>query len=274
MIAPHFALQRWQRGLIGLFALIVAAALAVAGWFYWHQESRLFYPEPLPADYRFAIPGAEEVRIAVDGASLSALHLKLPAPKGVVFFLHGNNGNLSTWFTNTEFYRQANFDLFMIDYRGYGKSSGRIESEAQLRADVRAAWAQLAPQYAGKPVVIYGRSLGTALAAGLAAQEQPALTILVSPYCSLRELMQTHYPLLPTWLLRYPLDTCQDAARINGPLLLFHGDQDRLISIGHSEEILARAPTAKLIRIADAAHNNVHQFASYLETLKQALLGL
>ena len=94
-----------------------------------------------------------------------ALHLRLPAPKGVVFFLHGNGGSLESWFINPEFYRRANYDLFMIDYRGYGKSTGQIESEAQLRADVRAAWATVAPQYAGRKVVFYGRSLGTGLAA-------------------------------------------------------------------------------------------------------------
>jgi uncharacterized protein len=62
----------------------------------------------------------------------------------------------------------VNYDLFIIDYRGYGKSTGRIESEVQLHADVRAAWEAIAPRYRGKPIVIYGRSLGTGLAASLA----------------------------------------------------------------------------------------------------------
>jgi alpha-beta hydrolase superfamily lysophospholipase len=90
---------------------------------------------------------------------------------------------------HSDFYRAANYDLFMLDYRGYGKSSGRIESEAQLRADVLAAWRTVEAQYAGKRKVIYGRSLGTALAAGLAAEVQPDLTILVSPYCDMAQLM-------------------------------------------------------------------------------------
>ena len=93
--------------------------------------------------------------IDVTGARLSALHLRLPDPQGVVFFLHGNNGNLATWFVNADFYRAANYDLFMLDYRGYGKSSGRIESEEQLRADVLAAWRSVAGRYLGKRRVIY-----------------------------------------------------------------------------------------------------------------------
>jgi hypothetical protein len=134
----------------------------------------------------------------------------------------------------------------MLDYRGYGKSSGRIESEEQLRADVRAAWQAVAPQYAGKRTVIYGRSLGTALAAGLAAEVQPDLTILVSPYCSMRQLMRQHHPLLPPALLRYPLATCADAVRIDGPLLLVHGEQDTLIPIGTASNWRQRYQHARL----------------------------
>ena len=98
------------------------------------------------------------------------LQLKLPDPRGVVFFLHGNAGNLAGWFANADFYRRAGFDLVMPDYRGFGKSTGRIASAVQLRADVRAVWDACAAQYRGKRVVLYGRSLGTALAADLAEQ--------------------------------------------------------------------------------------------------------
>jgi len=137
-------------------------------WF--KQEKLLFAPDVLAASHPLAkAPDIHELTIDVPGAQLSALHLRLPAPKGVVFFLHGNGGSLESWFINPEFYRRANYDLFMIDYRGYGKSTGHIESEAQLRTDVRAAWATVAPQYAGRKVVFYGRSLGTGLAAGAAA---------------------------------------------------------------------------------------------------------
>ena len=75
--------------------------------------------------------------------------------------------------------------IVMMDYRGYGKSTGRIESEAQLNADARAVWARYAPRYRGRKVVFFGRSLGSGLAASLAAQEQPDLTLLVSPYRSM-----------------------------------------------------------------------------------------
>lgn len=251
-------------------ALPVAIYATLLGAVYCGQGRLIFHPTPLAADHRFALgDDVHEVTIDVPGAQLSALHLKLPAPHGVVVFLHGNAGNLDSWFTNTAAWRKANWDLFMIDYRGFGKSTGTIQSEAQLRADVRAAWDYIAPQYDGKPRVIYGRSLGTALAAGLAADVEPDLTVLVSPYRSMVALGAEHYPWVPAILSRYPLRTEDDAARITGPLLILHGDADTLIPIAHAEAIHARAPQSELVRLPGAGHDDVHEHPAY----RTALLG-
>ena len=255
--------------IVATIALVAYAAFLA--WIYVRQESLLFYPAPLASDYAFAIPDAREVRIEVDGATLSALHLKLPNPKGVVFFLHGNAGNLAGWFTGSAVYRQANFDLFMIDYRGYGKSSGHVQSEEQLRADVRKAWDVVAPLYTGKRVVIYGRSLGTALAARLAAQVQPDLTILVSPFWSAADLARVHYPWVPPGLLRYPLATNVDVRTIRTPVLLVHGDRDWLIPIENSERLVAVTPNATILRIRGGGHNDIQEFDDYLDALAHRL---
>ena len=262
---------------LGALLLVLLLYGAAMTWLWFKQEKLLFAPDVLAANHLLAkAPDIHELTIDVPGAQLSALHLRLPAPKGVVFFLHGNGGSLESWFINPEFYRRANYDLFMIDYRGYGKSTGQIESEAQLRADVRAAWATVAPQYAGRKVVFYGRSLGTGLAAGLAAElgDVPDLTVLVSPYISMTALAAEHYSWVPQALLRYPLRTSEIVGRIRGPLLLIHGEQDQLIPSSHSDTLQMLAPQATLLHIAGAAHNDLQDFDAYLNAFARALADL
>jgi uncharacterized protein len=266
---------RWLAALVLMLGVAVLCWAVLVGALYLWQEQLLFQPLPLPQSYPFAYGSdVREVSVEVPGARLNALHLTLPRPRGVVFFLHGNAGNLASWFTNADFYRRANMDLFMLDYRGYGKSTGRIESEAQLRDDVRAAWRAIAPRYAGLPRVIYGRSLGTALAAGLAAEVQPELTILVSPYRSMQAMAGEHYPWVPGVALRYPLRTEDDAARIHGKVWLVHGEQDSLIDVRHSEAIRERVPQARLLRIPGASHNDLQRFDAYTDALRDMLVRL
>lgn len=258
--------------------IILALGLAYGaflGWLWWDQEALLFYPEPLPVSHDFRLPpDVHELTIPVAGATLSALHLRLPRPRAVVFYLHGNGGNLDGWFSNHDFYRQANVDLFMIDYRGYGKSTGSNVNQFQLLQDVRAAWAAMVEHYPQTPKLILGRSLGSGPAAILAAEVKPALTVLVSPYCSLSEMARTAYPYVPTAILRYPLDTCGAAARINGPLLLFHGEADTLVPPSQSQRIRDLAPRAELVAIPGAGHDDVHLFDRYRQTLLQRLQDL
>jgi pimeloyl-ACP methyl ester carboxylesterase len=257
--------------IVGVVAALYAAVLA-ALWF--DQEALLFDPVPLPADHQFAFGSdVHETWIDVPGARLNALHLQLPKPDGVVFFLHGNSGNLETWFVNADFYRNANVDMFMVDYRGYGKSSGHIQSEAQLEADVLAAWNTIAPRYAGKRRVIFGRSIGTGLAATLAAQVQPEQTVLVSPYESMLALAGAQYPWVPSAVLRYPLRSDLALPQLHGPVLLAHGEKDTLIPPSNSKRLQGLARHAQLLIVPGAAHNDLQRFDAYLNGVRAAMVG-
>jgi uncharacterized protein len=260
------------RGLLFVALLALGAYLALLLLVWWQQERLIFLPQPLPAAHRFDLgPDVHEAWVDVPGARLHALHLRNAAPRGVVFYLHGNAGNLAGWFVNADFYRRLNLDLFMIDYRGYGKSGGRIGSQVQLEADVRAAWDSVAPRYAGLRRIVLGRSLGSALAAGLAADVQPELTVLISPYDSMASMARTHYPWVPTQLLRYPLRTDAALARVRSPVLLLHGERDEVIDAVHSERLLLAAAHAEYVVIAGAGHNDLQEFPAYVEALEARL---
>ena len=266
----------------------LAAYVAAMAGLYFKQEALLFKPVPLAASQPLQGlttqadaegKGVSEFTVDVPGAKLSGLQLTLPNPKGVVFFLHGNRGNLDEWFVNTQIYRRYNMDLVMVDYRGFGKSTGQIDSEAQLRSDVRAAWNQIAPQYAGKKRVIYGRSLGSGLAAGLSADLEhektpPDLTVLVSPYSSMSTLTAQIYPYVPQAVLRYPLRTDQLLPQIKSPLLLLHGDKDTFIPPSHSHSLKALSPQAQLLIVNGAGHSDIHKFEAYLQGFGATLAGL
>ncbi len=265
----------WRRWFGWALALLLAYATLLGALWLW-QEKLLFHPRTLPAEHRFnAGADVHEVFIDVPGARLNALHLRLPDPDGVVFYLHGNAGHLQSWFVNTDLYRRANLDLFMLDYRGFGKSSAHIESEAQLHADVRAAWVHIAAKYEGRHRVFVGRSLGTGLAATLAVEVQPELTLLISPYQSIASLAGEIYPWVPGALLRYPLRyplrTDLVLPGIEGPVLLLHGDRDATIPVEHSRRLLAAVPTARLAVIEGAGHDDLQAFDAYRQALTEAL---
>lgn len=271
MLSPPLAMLARGGALLALIGVAAYGGLLVMLWF--GQERLLFHPEPLAADHRLSLDADVHERwIDVPGARLHALHLKRPNARGVVFFLHGNAGNLESWFVSAGFYRALDLDLFMIDYRGYGKSTGRIGSEAQLIDDVRAAWRAVAPEYGGRSRIVYGRSLGTGLAARLAAEVQPDLTVLVSPYESMRALAREHYPWVPGAILRYPLRTDLALPAIRGPVLLVHGERDELIPADHARRLQARVPGATLLLVPGAGHGDLQDFDAYLQPLRQRYL--
>jgi uncharacterized protein len=267
-----------RTGLVALKLLLPLAALGYVGTLalmYATQERLIFPGTPLAADYRFQFGHGqrfEEIRVPVPGATLDALHFMQDKPRGLVFFVHGNAGNLATWTSGIDFYRRINYDLFIFDFRGYGKSTGHIQSETQLVADVRAAWDAIAPRYRNMPIVIQGRSLGTGLAARLARDVDPRLLVLVSPYTSLAAIGKREYPFVPTWLNRYPLRTDALIGDIQCPILLVHGTADTIIPFANSERLkaLAHAPI-ELLAIAGAGHTD--RSAAYLDGVAARLIA-
>ena len=247
------------------------------GLLYFKQESLLFYPEKLPATYQFHFSGNyREYPIATaDGTQLSGLLFTVKAPKGLVFFLHGNGGSLAGWGAVAPSYTRLGYDVFLLDYRGYGKSEGTISSQAQLLADVEAAYNQLKAHYTEKNIVVAGYSMGTGPAAWLAARHHPQLLLLHAPYYSLAD-MAAHtvkvWPILPRWLLRYPMATNEFVQRVAAPVVLFHGDHDNIIPYSSSVRLKGLLKSDdQLITIKNGGHNGLLDEPQYQQAIRRLL---
>lgn len=259
--------------------LLIALVLYVVGccFLYFKQETLLFYPEKLPIGYHFHFPGEyrEHPITAPDGTRLSGLLFKAQASKGLVFFLHGNGGSLAGWGAVAAIYTELGYDVFLLDYRGYGKSQGRISSQAQLLGDVETAYSQMKAEYSEQSIIIAGYSVGTGPAAWLAARHRPRLLLLHAPYYSLAD-MAAHtirlWPILPGWLLRYPLPTNKFVQQVSAPVVLFHGDQDEVIPYNSSLRLKALLkPGDQLIPISGAGHNGLLDSPQYQQAIGRLL---
>ena len=255
--------------IVGSAMVLYALLCAVL---YFQQERLLFFPTKLPANYRF--PGACEERwiTAPDGTQLHGLLFKALASKGLVFYLHGNGGALDSWGQVAACYTRLHYDVFMLDYRGYGKSGGAISSQAQLLADVQTAYQQLLPEYPEARTVILGYSVGTGPAAWLAAQQHPRLLVLQAPYFSLRDMAARNYPFVPGLLVRYPMPTNELVQRVRAPVVLFHGDRDQVIPCESSVRLAALLkPTDKLVVLPGVGHNGMTDSPAYQREIASLL---
>lgn len=260
--------------LIIVLGVALALYVALCCVLYFKQESLLFFPHRLPANYQFRFPGPFEERWtpAADGTRLHGLLFRAPASRGLIFYLHGNGGALDSWGEVAATYTALHYDVFLLDYRGYGKSGGRITSQAQLLGDVQAAYRQLMPEYPESRMVILGYSVGTGPATWLAARQHPKLLILQAPYFSLRDLATHRYPFVPGFLVRYPLPTSELIKQVSAPVVLFHGDQDEVIYYGSSLKLKnLLKPTDKLVVLPGAGHNGLTDHSVYRRELAKLL---
>lgn len=237
------------------------------------QEQLIFPNEYDPPDTRYSFSRAfEEVFIPVADARLHALWFRVPDPKGVVVFFHGNGGTLRTWGHRAIAFVDRGYDVFMVDYRSYGQSTGRIQSEVQLFADARAVYTWVREHYRDEQIVLYGSSLGTSFASRLAAEYQPRLLILESPFYSVEELARRRFPWAPSTLLKYPLRSYSWIGQITCPVIIFHGTADQVVPFDHSERLAAHL-TAPLMfyRIVGGNHVDTEQYPIYHQALDIAL---
>ncbi|WP_295801487.1 alpha/beta fold hydrolase [uncultured Microbulbifer sp.] len=257
---------------IGIYAVICAL-------FYFNQEKLIFHPVKLDSSYKFKFTHPfEEINLTTaDGVNLNALLFKSDDPKGVVYYLHGNGGCLKGWGLNAGKFLENQYDVFMLDYRGYGKSGDSISSESQFFDDAELAYQELKKRYGEKHIIVLGYSIGTAAASKIAAENNPKNLILKAPYVNIRDLASNNslfkfVTYLPPQLLKYKFKNDLYLPQVKAPVILFHGADDKLIYPGSSEKLITLLkPTDQLFILPGVRHNNISRDATYRQEIKSIL---
>lgn len=254
--------MRWA-AVLGLGA---AVYLGLALYLYVFQARYVYFPElpsrqveATPADIGLAFD-AVTLRTA-DGEALAGWFIATSAARGTLLYLHGNGGNIGHRLDQIEVFHRLGLNVFIIDYRGYGASSGRPSEEGTYQ-DALAAWNWLTQEkrLAPERIVVFGESLGGAIAAWLAARQAPAGLVIYASFTSVPEMAQTLYPMFPaSRLVRYRYDTRAALGSVNCPVLILHSAEDEIIPFSHGQALLAAAREPKRLVELRGGHNDALQ---------------
>jgi len=256
-----------------IISLLVIYTL-MCGLLYQFQEQLIFFPQKLDQNYTFNFAQSfDEVRIKTeDNKNLHGLLFKSDNSKGLIFYLHGNAGCVRSWGEVAPTYTNLNYDVFLLDYRGYGKSEGFIGAEDQLFSDMQLAYSEMLKYYAEDKITVLGYSIGTGLAAKLASTNQPKLLILQAPYFNLADLMKHNYPIVPRFLLKYKLETNVYVKACEMPIVIFHGNQDKVIYYNSSVKLKDEIKSADIfITLKGQGHNGMTDNPDYRVEIEKIL---
>ena len=238
--------------IFGTLKLLLIFYCLICVGLYFFQEKLLFFPDKLDKNHRFSFSQPfKEVNIKTkDGNLLNALLFKSDSTKGLIFYLHGNAGSLDNWGEVAKRYTELKYDVFILDYPGFGKSTGSVKNKSQLFESIQDAYDEMKKMYSEKQIVILGYSIGTGPAAHLAYTNDPKLLILQAPYYNLTDLMRRTYPIIPTFLLKYNFQTNEYLKGCKVRVVIFHGNRDEVIYYGSSLKLKEEMkPTDVLITL-------------------------
>jgi pimeloyl-ACP methyl ester carboxylesterase len=241
---------------------------------YFLQEKLIFKPEKLKQDFKFKydVPFKEYFFDIEPGVRINGLHFYRENPKGLILYYHGNSRSIKGWAKYAKDFYRYNYDVGLVDYRGFGKSTGK-RSEKDMLNDMQFIYDKLKERYSEDYLIIYGRSLGSGFATKLASDNNPRYLILDSPYFNFTRVLERFFPILPIrFVLRFKLRTDKWITKVRCHTYIIHGTKDRLIPIRHSEALQKINPgKITLIRIHGGGHNNLPSFDEYHNFLRDIL---
>lgn len=261
----------WVHIAIWILAIYLAISIAL----YYLQEYFLFKPEKLPKDFQFLYENqtAEEYNLETrDGAIINGLHFKVEKPKGVVLYLKGNSKSIKGWGKFAVDFTRNDYDVIMVDYRGFGKSTGK-RSQKAIKRDLQFVYDKIKERVSEKYIILYGRSLGSGFATKLASLNNPKMLILDAPYYSLTNVTGRYMPFMPlSLIIKYPMPTYKWLKYVNCPIRIIHGTHDKLIPFKSSVKLSQIKPRqTRLYPVIGGGHKNMNTFEEYHKILGEII---
>lgn len=251
--------------------IILAVYIAAGIGLYFLQEKILFHPEKLPEEhiYNFSVP-FKEINLQVNKEkTLSIIQFKTKDTlcKRVVLYFHGNRKNITRYASYSGNFTRHNYEVWMIDYPGFGKSTGKRTEEA-MHEDAAILYQMARARFAKDSIVIYGKSIGTGVATQLASVKDCKKLILETPYYSIDALARHYAFIYPvSWMLRYHFPNYEYLKKVEAPVTIFHGTNDEVIPYAQSQKLINENSTIKLVTIEGGKHNNLNDSPLFQEQL-------
>lgn len=262
-----------MKRLRGVLMGAVILYLLLMSSLYFLQESLIFRATELASNYsyQFDDPFEESTVKMSDGAQLNLLHFKQSEPKGAILYFHGNAGDLSRWGKIVKPLYDLGYDVYIMDYRNYGKSLGERSSSA-MYSDAIQLFEEIQKDFKAEDIIVYGRSLGATFATYVAAQKSVKRLILETPFYNLKTVVQHYYVIFPVdFLLKFRFPTNEMINSVDCPITIFHGTADRVVPYENAEKLKAENSNIKLITVNGGKHNNLSEYEEYWTVVKELL---
>jgi uncharacterized protein len=261
---------RWVKILLLLYASIGIAL-------FYLQEKFLFHPTKLASDYTFKFDGKfEEIRMPFNETDTLSLVKFFPTDsirKGIVIYYHGNMNNVEHYAAYTKPFTKLGYEVWVQDYPGFGKSTGEI-TEKKLYDQALQVKKMVDVKFGNDSIIIYGKSLGTGIAAYIASNTKAKMLILETPYYSIPALFSCYAPIYPSSsMANYKIPTNEYLQDVKYPIVIFHGTKDGVIPYRSASKLKAfLKPTDTFITVPDATHKNINGTDIYYAAI-DSLLG-
>lgn len=259
-----------------LLVLGVVGYGGVLALMYIFQRRLMYFPDPTrtsPAEAGFA--RAQELRLeSIDGERLIAWHVPPRGDRPVALYLHGNAGALNLRAGRFAWLIAEGDGLVALSYRGFGGSSG-APSEQGLINDALAAYDFAIQRYPARRIVLWGESLGTAVAIALAAQREVGGVVLDAPFTSIADVGAAAYPFAPVrWLIKDAFRSDLRIAKVTAPILVLHGERDVIVPILYGERLFALANEPKrMVRFPQGGHINLDDYGA-IDVVRDFVAGI